>query len=147
MIRAGTRARIAGIAALAAAILPVAAEAQTDELDCDNAQTQVEMTSCAGLAYEAADDDLNALWPDVVAQARAMDEANADLIRERGVPTTVEALRSAQRAWIAFRDAECSYEAYQAFGGTMQPMLGSLCLERLTRERIATLKTLLDALP
>jgi uncharacterized protein YecT (DUF1311 family) len=89
-----------------------------DKPDCIDPQTQMEMTFCAGVDYQEADAALNALWPDVLAAARLNDEYVGDMARERGVPTTVEALRDAQRAWIKFRDAQCEYEAYEVFGGT-----------------------------
>jgi len=107
-----------------------------DQPDCDNAQTQMEMTYCAGKAFEEADNTLNALWSEVARKAKRLDGENADLYAEREVPTSFEALRDAQRAWIEFRDRNCEYEAYEAFGGSMQPMLGSLCLEQLTIERV-----------
>jgi len=111
-----------------------------DKPDCIDPQTQMEMTYCAGVDYEQADADLNEIWPKIVAAAKENDEYVAEMARERGVPTTLEALRTAQRAWITFRDAQCEYEAYEVFGGTAQPMVGSLCLARLTRERIEVLK-------
>lgn len=113
--------------------------------DCIDPQTQMEMTYCASDDYQKADADLNALWPDIVAAARQNDEYVVDMARERGVPTTLQALRNAQRAWIKFRDAQCEYEAYEVFGGTMQPMVGSLCLARLTRERIEVLSRALES--
>lgn len=112
--------------------------------DCIDPQTQPAMTYCAGVDYEEADADLNALWPDIVAAARSNDEYMGDMARERGAPTTVEALRTAQRSWIKFRDAQCGYEAYEVFGGTAEPMIGSLCLARLTRERIEVLSYALE---
>jgi uncharacterized protein YecT (DUF1311 family) len=123
----------------------LATAALADDLpDCIDPQSQMEMTYCAGVDYEKADADLNAMWPDVVAAAKANDEYVADMARDRGVPTTLEALRTAQRAWIKFRDAQCEYEAYEVFGGTAQPMVGSLCLARLTRERIQVLSYALE---
>lgn len=123
----------------------LATAALADDLpDCVDPQSQMEMTYCAGVDYEKADADLNAIWPDIVAAAKANDEDVAGMARDRGVPTTLEALRTAQRAWIKFRDAQCEYEAYEVFGGTMQPMVGSLCLARLTRERIQVLSSALQ---
>ena len=107
-----------------------------DAPDCADPQDQYSMTYCAGVDYENADAELNRLWPDVVAAAKSNDEYVGDQAKSMGVPTTLEALRTAQRAWIAFRDAQCEYEAYEVFGGTMQPMVGSLCLVRLTNERV-----------
>lgn len=133
-----------GLVCSVAGLLATSALAD-DKPDCIDPQTQMEMTYCAGVGYEEADADLNALWPDIVAAAKQNDEYVADMARERGVPTTLEALRNAQRAWIAFRDAQCEYEAYEVFGGTMQPMVGSLCLARLTRERIEVLSHALES--
>ena len=133
-----------GLVCSVAGLLATSALAD-DKPDCIDPQTQMEMTYCAGVDYEEADADLNALWPDIVAAAKQNDEYVADMARERGVPTTLEALRNAQRAWITFRDAQCEYEAYEVFGGTMQPMVGSLCLARLTRERIEVLSHALES--
>ncbi len=127
-------------AALLTILLASAPAFADDTPDCVDPQDQYSLTYCAGVDYEDADAELNSLWPEIVAAAKSNDEYVADLARERGVPTTLEALRTAQRAWIAFRDAQCEYEAYDVFGGTAQPMVGSLCLARLTRERIDVLK-------
>ena len=116
-----------------------------DTPDCIDPQSQMEMTYCAAVDYEKADADLNAIWPEIVAAARASDEYVAEQVAGTDVPTTLEALRAAQRAWIKFRDAQCEYEAYEMFGGTGQPMLGSLCLARLTRERIDVLARVLES--
>lgn len=136
-------ARIAVVSALVAWLTPpLSAE---DVPDCIDPQLQVEMTYCAGVDYEEADKELNALWPEVVAAAKSNDENISDLLQSSGVPTTLQALRGAQRAWIRFRDAQCEYEAYEVFGGTAQSMIGSLCLARLTRERIVELSRALEA--
>jgi len=128
------------------AVLLLDAPARAQDLpDCIDPQTQMEMSYCAHADYEDADKELNELWPDVVAAARQSDEYVAEQAKSMGVPTTLEALRTAQRAWISFRDAQCEYEAYEMFGGTGQPMVGSLCLARLTRERIEVLKRALEA--
>ena len=120
------------------AILWLGASALAEDLpDCIDPQDQYSMTYCAGVEYETADAELNELWPEMMAAARQNDEYVAEQAKSMGVPTTVEALRAAQRAWIAFRDAQCEYEAYEVFGGTAQPMVGSLCLARLTNERVA----------
>lgn len=127
-----------------ASLLATAARAD-ESPDCIDPQSQMEMTYCAGVDYDKADADLNAIWPAVVAAAKSNDEYVADMARDRGVPTTLEALRTAQRAWIKFRDAQCEYEAYEVFGGTAQPMVGSMCLARLTRQRIEVLSHALES--
>lgn len=51
----------------------------------------------------------------------------------------VKALSTAQRAWIAFRDAECALE-YSAWGkGSIRSIVGADCLMSLTAERTVRL--------
>ncbi len=53
-----------------------------------------------------------------------------------------EALQKAQRAWIAFRDAECSME-YAAWGkGSIRSIAGADCMMSLTAERTVRLAAL-----
>ena len=49
-------------------------------------------------------------------------------------------LREAERAWVAFRDADCRLESFEARGGTMQPMLYDGCRANRTRARTAELR-------
>ncbi|WP_179759055.1 lysozyme inhibitor LprI family protein [Hoeflea halophila] len=119
--------------------------ARADDMpDCIDPMSQVELTYCAAIDYETADAELNAIWPDIVAAAKSQDQYVAEQVEGTDVPTTLQALRNAQRAWITFRDAQCEYEAYEVFGGTSQSMVGSLCLARLTRERIEVLSRTLQ---
>jgi uncharacterized protein YecT (DUF1311 family) len=57
-----------------------------------------------------------------------------------------KALVTAQRAWIAYRDAECEARGFQARGGTMEPMLVAGCIADVTDARTKELKTLEDAM-
>jgi len=107
--------------------------------NCSDPQTQVEMTDCAQQAYQAADGDLNASYKLAVAAMRAWD---ADLPKvQRGAE---ESLRAAQRAWLPYRDATCTNEAYFYKGGTMEPMVQLNCLERITRQRSEELRTMAE---
>lgn len=103
-------------------LLPLPALAQ-DDVDCATTSIQAELNYCAVLELEAADAELNAAYADAVDAARGFDGQQEALLRD------------AQRAWIAFRDAACSAEASLVDGGTMQPMVGTGCLTRLTLER------------
>ena len=110
-----------------AALLSGAVSAREPEVDCADAVTQMEMTYCADQDYKKADAALNALWPEVAAKAKAFDAIQGTIYTDRGVPSSFEALRTAQRAWIEYRDRQCEYEAYEYFGGTLQPMTGLTC--------------------
>ncbi len=115
-----------------------AAQDGEPEVDCQNAQAQIEMNICAGRDYEAADEELNAAYKVTMAAARKMDEQ----AREMGehYVGAVDALKRAQRAWIGYRDGQCELAGFEARGGSMEPMLVSGCLADLTRKRTAELK-------
>ncbi len=109
-------------------LLPLPALAQGG-VDCANTSIQAELNTCAALDYEAADAELNAAYAAAMEVARSYDGQQEALLRD------------AQRAWIAFRDAACSAEASLVEGGSMQPMVGSGCLARVTRERTEDLRS------
>jgi uncharacterized protein YecT (DUF1311 family) len=89
--------------------------------DCDrNDDSQSMMNICADADYQAADAKLNAAYKDLV---NRNDQASNKL------------LQTAQRAWIAFRDAECAYSTAESEGGSIHPMEVSQCLTKLTTER------------
>jgi uncharacterized protein YecT (DUF1311 family) len=118
----------------------VAASAQLCSMD----GPQQEMNQCAYQRFAAADKDLNAIWPKAVASAKASDKQRDPQYDSR--PDDFVTLRSAQRAWITFRDAHCTMEGYDARGGSMEPMLFNLCRETLTRARISQLESMLEGL-
>lgn len=114
-------------AMLAALMLPAA---HAD--DCmDNAEDQAAMSQCAAQAYQASDAELNALFHEI--RQRLGDDADARRL-----------LRDAERAWGAFRDAECMFAASAAAGGSAYPMVYDLCLDDLTQKRIADFRQYLD---
>ena len=82
-------------------------------------QTQMEMNDCASEDYRRIDAQLAAVY------------ARFDKTPE---------LKTAERAWIAYRDAECAYEAAGVKGGSMAPMVYSMCMTNLTKARIDVLK-------
>lgn len=84
-------------------------------------QTQFEMNECAQAEYRQADAALNAAWGPA--------KSFMDRIGHG------DALLDAQRKWLAFRDAACTAEIAPYSGGSIQPMIWSRCLTRLTRTR------------
>lgn len=94
---------------------------------CDSATTQSELTECSAQAYQSADDELNEAYQALVDQL----SSNS---------ASLEKLRTAQRAWIGFRDAECAFESSAVEGGSAQPMIRNSCLEALTEARTETLR-------
>ena len=119
-------------------------DARAREYGCPDPDSQLAMNMCAQLDFERADADLNRVWREEIASAQQADR-ELDRATDRR-PTSEAVLRQAQRAWIIFRDAQCTYEGYgEARGGSMEPMVFSGCRARLTRERIVQLAQPLEA--
>ena len=107
------------------------------DIDCQNAMTQVDLTQCASQDYEAADAALNEAYQAAVAM---MAQIDADLAADQ--QGAENALREAQRAWITMRDNTCIAEGYTWYGGSGQGMVELGCLARVTRSRIEDLNIL-----
>ncbi len=120
-------------------LLDAPTSAQQPQPDCKEPQTQADMTICAGQDLADADKALNAQY-----------QVTRNVLKERDAGASaelkggVEALVKAQRAWLAYRDAQCASAGFQARGGSMEPMLISMCEADLTRKRTAELKALVD---
>lgn len=90
------------------------------------------MRECIGTATEAWDAELNRVY------SALMRELPAD---------AKTALRTAQRQWIAFRDADLRAleSAYGAMDGTMYLVMHADAVSSLTRDRVRQLDALLEA--
>lgn len=104
------------------------------------AQTQAQMNQTAGSQYKAADAAMTRQWQRTYAYMKGRDAQ--DRSRGGGFGYAVATLAS-QRAWLAFRDAQCTIEGGEFAGGSMQPLANAQCKTRLTRERTAQLAKLL----
>jgi uncharacterized protein YecT (DUF1311 family) len=109
-----------------ALIMMAAFTSVVDADECDNAMDQETMNACARQSFEKADAELNAVYKKL--QSRKKNDAQAEKL-----------LIAAKRAWAAFRDAECEFDAADNIGGSIYPMIYSGCLERLTKARIEQL--------
>lgn len=137
--------RFLGILALAASLgaaIAIPALAQdAPNVDCDNAQTQMEMNFCAEQDFDKADAALNKAYKRAVASQKKID---ADVEETMGADSVgaVAALKKAQRAWIDYRDGHCEGVGFQARGGTMEPMLLMSCKAELSTARAKELNAL-----
>ena len=93
-------------------------------LSCEqSAQTQSQISACAAERAKAADQRLNKAYQDLL---RYLDDAET------------AKLRTAQRAWIAFRDADCAF--WGAGEGAIAPMNQANCRADLSDLRTAELE-------
>jgi uncharacterized protein YecT (DUF1311 family) len=102
--------------------------------DCmDKAASQADMNECAQKSYATADAMLNKLYRQI--QQRLGNDAGAK-----------QRLVAAQRVWVAFRDAECRFSAFDSESGSQYsafPLAYNECLENLTTKRIGDFKSYL----
>jgi uncharacterized protein YecT (DUF1311 family) len=94
--------------------------------DCAD-QSQNGLNQCADAAYKKADEALNGVYRELT--RRLKDD-----------PPTTKLLVAAQKTWLAFRDAECTFANAANAGGSIYPMVYAGCLERLTKDLGAYLK-------
>lgn len=90
------------------------------------------MRDCSGAELAREDARLNAAYRDLQALVRKDD--SVEYVKGR-----LETLRSAQRAWIASRDADCQAEAYEFGGGTFWYVALNECHLNATQARTAWL--------
>ena len=124
----------------AAAMTAFGLPAHAQDVDCSNAQTQMEMTFCAEQDWNAADVDLNNAYKAAMAVLRGVD-ANLPAAQRGGA----DYLKQAQRDWISFRDNACAAEGYPMYGGSIEEMIIYACRARLTRARVDDLSYITDA--
>ena len=115
---------------LAITIAAVAVPGWAQEVDCETAEAQQELTWCAEQDWIAADADLNAAYAAARGVMRDIDAALPKA--EQGAAGY---LKAAQTAWIALRDAGCAAEGYVAHGGSLEPMLIYGCWARMSAAR------------
>jgi uncharacterized protein YecT (DUF1311 family) len=94
---------------------------------CRNVAVTLAMENCFDRAYKAADSGLNLRYSQISKVLQ---------------PDELEQLKAAQRLWVQFRDATCTAESDLYKGGTASAPAYSACLEELTRQRTADLKTI-----
>lgn len=111
------------------AISPSASSADGDFIFAEmqkaicSAGGQSEMNQCMAIEYRKVDLRLNSLYK----------ELTSVLVDPRGI-------RASQRAWLRYRDAECSDAVMQLGQGSLQPFAYHSCLIEFTEERIRHLR-------
>jgi len=88
-------------------------------------QSQPEMNATAEAAFEKADAKLNKIYKQTLA---GLDEEGK------------KKLVAAERAWLAYRDAEATYEADAERGGSIVPLIYSQTCLQMTEARIEQLQ-------
>ena len=91
--------------------------------------------NCYGVAKTAADRRLNDVYAGLVNTLKHP----GDPIEMRDDPEIMRRLVAAERAWIVFRDAECSYHSSYMLHGTGEDGADTACVYAQTKTRVTTL--------
>ena len=105
-------------------------------------QTTVGMMFCFMAEREAWDRLLNAEYASTMDGMRRVDAQEVEHFPQ--FANRADSLRTAQRAWIALLDADCTLEYAMWGSGSMRQIAGSGCRMRRTAERTIYLKFLGD---
>lgn len=114
------------VATFAAGVAPAEVPAQysqTYTACMDKASSTTSMVGCIGVEHKAQDTKLNKAYKTL------MNTLSSERQGE---------LRSAQRAWIAYRDANCQFY-FDPEGGTMARLQANQCVLSMTAQRAAEL--------
>jgi uncharacterized protein YecT (DUF1311 family) len=103
------------------ALLVTSKTAWAAQTDCMNtATTQLAMNECAGKKLQESDQKLNAAYRALLAK-----------VSKQGG----EQLRKTQRAWLAWRDAQCTFDTMGTHDGSVNPMVHTMCIDELTQQQ------------
>ncbi len=92
---------------------------------CDEAKTTLQINECFAKELKKADAKLNRVY---------------QLAEKKLQPDDAALLRKAQRAWLAYRDAQCEAEHALWGGGTGGTAARMSCSLELTRKRAAEIQ-------
>ena len=92
---------------------------------CEDAMSQADMNICWGNEYKKADAGLNKTYQEL---ASMLDEEQKTQ------------LKTAETAWIKYRDTNCEFVADQYKGGSIRPMILAICFADVTSSRTTELK-------
>jgi uncharacterized protein YecT (DUF1311 family) len=84
------------------------------------------MKQCSGSKYKQADAELNKVYQQLL--SKLDDEGHK------------AALKTAQLAWLKYRDTNCDFEGYLNRGGTIYPVVITECMTSMTISRTKELR-------
>ncbi|HRJ69582.1 MAG TPA: lysozyme inhibitor LprI family protein [Beijerinckiaceae bacterium] len=129
MTGAGRKASTGLCALFLLSVMPALAQEE-----CRNAATERDMGACLARKTQG--------------QGREM-AAAIKTLRERYTEPSEKAfgpaMDKAQRAWIAWRDAECAFRNFESRQGTGYGNILATCVSDLNAERLKTLKDMVDS--
>ena len=130
----------AAVCSIVLVLVSVSARAEEPVIDCSNAMATVELNFCSEKELDKADADLNAAYKKVLGFIAKSDGENP-----YDAKSWETALRESQRAWVAFRDADCKGlipMSWSGGTGATGAVLG--CMSEKTKARTKELSELYE---
>ena len=107
-------------------LVMLAGGSQAQKVDPCKGETTFEMKQCAAKKYKDADDQLNKVYRDLMSK-----------LDNEGHKTS---LKTAQQAWLKYRDSHCEFVSYLYEGGTLYSIVLTDCRTALTNSRTKEMK-------
>jgi uncharacterized protein YecT (DUF1311 family) len=124
-------------------LLVAAAATAQPQLDCNNPITQADINVCASRDAKAADAAMVTEYQIATVILGNMDREIDRKYDKR--PSFSAALLSSQRAWLAFRKAQCEVEGYAARGGSIENMIVDECIAAVSEQRTKQIRDMLKS--
>jgi uncharacterized protein YecT (DUF1311 family) len=106
---------------------------------CALMTTMADLDVCSAEEFKKDDMDLNHLYRSaLVTLEHELDDALKRSAKDEAgyANNAINDLKSAQEAWVKYRDLECRAAGQQYEGGTIQPLVVNQCLMLVTMHRI-----------
>jgi uncharacterized protein YecT (DUF1311 family) len=111
--------------------VPASVLTQTQRDPCKG-ETTFEMKQCSAKKYKQADDELNKTYQQLMSK-----------LDDDGHRTS---LKTAQQAWLKYRDSNCDFESYLNRGGSIYSVIVTECMSAMTTSRTKELKEQIKSL-
>ncbi len=111
-------------------VVSLGLQSPAQALECGAKATQSDLNVCADQDFRRSDAALNVAYRQIMARLKADRDATEGLV-------------ATQRAWLAFRDAECRFSGSASAGGSVYPMVVAQCRSDLTKRRVTDLEAYL----
>lgn len=125
---------------------PTNKELEAVRTPCDDAGSLQEAENCARTEFEKADAEMSQLYQKTLnnlqnfeQKARTQDKILADKYKK-----DAENLQTAQKAWLAFREANCTAEKESDVDDNNNEIIAFSCQQRLTENRTDDLKLIYE---
>lgn len=127
-------------------IKPTKNELEAVKTPCDDAANQQEAENCSRVEFEKSEAEMNALYQKILADFNKFAEKaqSQDKVLVENYKRSAENLQGVQKAWLAYREAQCKAETEIDPNNSNDAFIGFSCRQRMTEDRIENLKLIYE---